>query len=114
MERAADVRAIAEAHRAAGGAVYLVTCTVPHDEGDRLEPMRRAVADAWRYIHTGRGWIEKKTEIGYVGEIRAAEATVGAPVGTRISTRCCWWTGHSRRPSWTTCAPTTWAGGPRP
>lgn len=78
MHRAAEVRRIADAHRAAGGAFYLVTLTLPHDQGDRLEPMYHAVADSYRYVRSGAMWYQAKARIAYVGEIRALEATVGA------------------------------------
>jgi len=78
MHRAAEVRAIADAHRAAGGAVYLVTFTLPHDLGDRLRPLYIATVDSYRYSHSGTPWLRMKKRISYVGEIRALEATVGA------------------------------------
>ena len=75
--RAEEVRAIADAHRQAGGALYLVTLTLPHDEGDRLEPLYVAVADAYRFVRGGSPWYRMKDAIGFVGEIRALEVTVG-------------------------------------
>ena len=78
MHRAAEVRRIAEAHRVAGGSLYLLTLTLPHDQGDRLEPLYHAVADSYRYVRSGASWLEQKERIGYVGEIRALEATVGS------------------------------------
>jgi hypothetical protein len=78
MHRAEEVRRIATAHRATGGALYLVTLTLPHDQGDRLEPLRRAVADSFRYVRSGDAWLKKKKAIDYVGEVRALEVTVGA------------------------------------
>ena len=78
MHRAEEVRRIADAHRAAGGALYLVTLTLPHDQRDRLEPLYQAAADSYRYVRSGASWYEAKARVGYVGEIRALEATVGA------------------------------------
>ena len=78
MRRAEEVRFIADAHRAAGGGLYLVTFTLPHDQGDRLLPLYHAVTDSYRYVRSGSPWYRAKEAIGYVGEIRALEATVGA------------------------------------
>ena len=77
MRRSEEVRFIADAHRAAGGGLYLVTFTLPHDQGDRLLPLYRAVTDSYRYVRSGSPWYRAKEAIGYVGEIRALEATVG-------------------------------------
>ena len=78
MHRAAEVRVVADSHRAAGGAVYLVTFTLPHDLGDHLRPLYMATVDSYRYGHSGTPWVRMKERISYVGEIRALEATVGA------------------------------------
>lgn len=75
--RAQELRFHVAAHRATGGACYLLTLTTPHDQGDALKPLRQAVSDAWRFVCSGRGWGEWKTQIGYVGSVRSAEATVG-------------------------------------
>ncbi len=77
MRRAEEVRFIADAHRAAGGELYLVTFTLPHDQGDRLLPLYHAVTDTYRSVRSGSPWYRMKDAIGYVGEIRALEATVG-------------------------------------
>jgi hypothetical protein len=58
--------------------VYLVTLTLPHDQGDRLRPLYEAVADSYRYVRTGAEWYEVKGRVGFVGEVRALEVTVGA------------------------------------
>jgi hypothetical protein len=78
MHRAEDVRRTAEAHRATGGALYLVTLTLPHDQGDHLERLYQAVADSYRYVRSGAPWYRIKERVAYVGEIRALEVTVGS------------------------------------
>jgi hypothetical protein len=75
--RAEEVRAVADAHRRAGGALYLITLTLPHDEGDRLQPLYVAVADSYRFVRSGAAWYRMKDAIGHVGEVRALEVTVG-------------------------------------
>lgn len=75
--RAADLRVVVGAHRCTGGACYLLTLTTPHDQGDDLKHLRKSVSDAWRFVCSGRGWVEWKKRLGYVGAVRSAEATVG-------------------------------------
>lgn len=75
--RAADLRFHVGAHRLTGGACYLLTLTTPHDQGDDLKRLRQTVANAWRFVCSGRSWLAWKEKIGYVGFVRSAEATVG-------------------------------------
>lgn len=75
--RAGELRVAVGAHRAAGGGCYLLTLTTPHDQGDDLRHLRQAVADAWRFVCSGRAWLRWKERVGYVGTVRAAEATIG-------------------------------------
>lgn len=75
--RAAELRLIVGAHRCTGGGVYLLTLTTPHDQGDDLKRLRQSVANAWRFVCSGRAWIRWKERLGYVGSVRSAEATVG-------------------------------------
>jgi Replication protein len=75
--RAAELRVHVAAHRATGGACYMLTLTTPHDQSDELKHLRQSVSNAWRFVCSGRKWIEWRTRIGYVGSVRSAEATVG-------------------------------------
>lgn len=75
--RAAELRLMVGAHRATGGGCYLLTLTTPHDQGDELKHLRQTVANAWRFVCSGRSWLRWKDTIGYVGTVRSAEATVG-------------------------------------
>lgn len=75
--RAAELRFHVGAHRATGGGCYLLTLTTPHDQGDDLKPLRKAVSDSWRAVCSGRGWQEWRKRAGLVGYVRAAEATHG-------------------------------------
>lgn len=77
--RANDLRQLIANVRSAGGDVYLLTCTVPHDQGDALAPMREALSEAWRSVQQGRAWVALKRDIGLVGTIRGDdEPTWGA------------------------------------
>jgi hypothetical protein len=75
--RAAELRLHVAAHRATGGACYLITLTTPHHQGDNLKHLRQSVSNAWRYVCSGNPWIKWKRRIGYIGFARAAEATYG-------------------------------------
>ena len=75
--RVEEIRRALDRHRAAGGSAFMLTLTLPHDSGDRLRPMRRHVARAWRYVQTGAPWKRMKERIGFVGSIRSLEVTAG-------------------------------------
>lgn len=79
-QRAEDLVALNTAHRAAGGHVYMVTLTVPHDQGDDLKPMRKHVSAAWSRCINGAPWKRWKERLGLVGTVRAMEVTHG-PAG---------------------------------
>lgn len=75
--RAEEIRTLLEKHRAAGGAAYMLTCTLPHDQGDELRPMRRHVSRAWQSVQAGEPWKRWKKRIGFFGSVRALEVTHG-------------------------------------
>jgi len=75
--RATELRELGERHRKAGGAVYLVTLTMPHDQGDYLKPLRRHVAGAWRSVINGAPWERWEKALGLLGHVRALEVTHG-------------------------------------
>lgn len=60
------------------GALLFVTVTLPHDEGDALEPLWKACAKSWSLIWAGDGGIELRDDYGITGAIRALEVTHGA------------------------------------
>lgn len=57
--------------------VYFVTATVSHQLNDDLEDVRALVHDSWRSTFSGRAAAAWRLESGYVGQIRASEATYG-------------------------------------
>ncbi len=77
MQRAWELRFHVGAYRHAGAGSYLLSLTTPHDQGDDLKHLRQTVANAWRFVCSGRAWLRWKERIGYVGSVRSAEATVG-------------------------------------
>ena len=76
--RAEEIKQLLQAHRLAKGAAYMLTLTLPHDEGDELRPMRRHVARSWQFVQTGAPWKRLKKKIGFFGTVRALEVTNGA------------------------------------
>ena len=76
--RADEIRTLLEKHRSAKGAAYMLTCTLPHDQGDELRPMRRHVARAWQFVQSGAPWKRWKKRIGFFGSVRALEVTSGS------------------------------------
>lgn len=76
--RAEEIKQLLVAHRGAKGSAYMLTLTLPHDEGDELGPMRRHVARSWQYVQSGAPWKRMKKKIGFFGSVRALEVTNGA------------------------------------
>lgn len=75
--RAEELRALNDAHTAAGGTLWMATLTLPHNEGDALKPLRTHVAKAWTAIKTGAPWQRWKARLRLVGDVRALEVTHG-------------------------------------
>jgi hypothetical protein len=75
--RADEIRALVTRHRAAGGSAYLLTLTLPHDEGDGLRDLRKQVAWAWSKVQSGNVFQRWKKRIGIVGSVRALEVNHG-------------------------------------
>lgn len=71
------MQAAVAANLARGGSHYLVTLTMPHDQGDDLVPLLRAVSASYRRVQNGR-WADLRKALGIIGSIRALEFTYGA------------------------------------
>ena len=77
MHRAEQIRELLRLCREQGGEAYMLTRTVPHDQGDRLVDVKRIVADAWRFGQSGKPWRKQQVRLGLAGRVRALEVTVG-------------------------------------
>lgn len=77
MQRAEELKALLAEHRKRDGGDVLLTLTTPHDVGDRLAPMRKAVARAWQFVNTGHQAQEIRRRFG-LAWIRGLDLTVGA------------------------------------
>lgn len=77
--RADEIRAIDEWWRHdQGGAVYMLTLTVPHNAGDDLATLWELVAKSWSSTIAGRAWQRMQQWCGIEGWARAIEVRVGA------------------------------------
>jgi hypothetical protein len=74
-EDATKIHAVNLAVRANGGAVYMVTLTLPHGRHDELEAVRRVVTLAYKHAHEGRAVIAMRSDFGVVGSVRRLEET---------------------------------------
>jgi len=70
------IQAIAD-HLARGGSISFVTRTVPHTRQDSLESQRDRYRVAGAYMRNMRPFRRMKIKIGYKGDIRVYEGTVG-------------------------------------
>ena len=75
---AATVQALEEAAKAKGLAVDLVTLTHPHTATDSLETMLGNVLGAWSNLWRSSSFRARMKSAGFVGAVRAFEATHGA------------------------------------
>jgi hypothetical protein len=76
--RALEVRAAIDQWTAQGGAVVLLTQTVPHSQRDQLETLLKQFADASQRFKRGSPYKRACKRLGLAGSIRAMEATDGA------------------------------------
>lgn len=76
IEREHEVRHVVDAHKRAGGAVYMATFTVRHGWGDGLKATCDGLMAAWKAFIQGRQWVEFRQSWG-VETIRAIEVTHG-------------------------------------
>ncbi len=74
VERSLEVERAVTTHLAAGGSALFLSLTMPHDDGDALEPMRRTVTGAWSYTLAGRRWVELRKRYG-LEFVRVLEVT---------------------------------------
>lgn len=84
LERTAELRDLLEEHiregaDRAGG--WFVTLTIRHELRQRLKLLRQAVTGAWKQVRQLRRWREWTQELGYIGDVRALEVTVGGQAG---------------------------------
>ncbi len=75
--RAGEIEQAVTAHLAAGGGVLFATFTLPHDVGDRLAALLRAVTTAYTAMVSGAAASAERTLYGVEGSIRALEVNHG-------------------------------------
>lgn len=77
QRRAAEIDKAVRLHLDAGGFALFQTFTLPHDFGDKLGPLLKSIANAFRKVIGGRGYGEDKRDYSISGTIRASETTFG-------------------------------------
>jgi hypothetical protein len=63
--------------------VEMLTLTMRHKSGDRLEDLWDALSHAWGRVTSGRKWVKEKAEFGVGGYVRVVELTYG-PSGWHV------------------------------
>jgi len=77
QRRAVEIDNAVTMHLASGGFALFQTFTLPHDFGDKLGPMLKAIANAFRKVLAGGGYVADKRDYSITGTIRASETTFG-------------------------------------
>lgn len=75
--RRSEILAAMAAHKAAGGGVFLLTLTAPHQRGDCIVDLLAKHAKALRRFWSLKSVRKALADMGNVGQIRAAEVTHG-------------------------------------
>lgn len=75
--RREDLDKLLTAHEAVSGTAYMATLTVPHSRFQGCRDLRRAVAEAFRAVKSGRAWQTARDGYGWMGDVRALEVTHG-------------------------------------
>lgn len=75
--RKAEIEHILKEHFACGGEAHMATLTIPHYRFQSARDLKRAVANTWRKIKTGKGWQTARDGCMWEGDVRALEVTHG-------------------------------------
>lgn len=75
--RKLEARHAIDTHLAAGGGVYMVTWTFPHDRFDVLKDMMQRLRFAKKKVSSHRTYSELRKHFDHIGTIRALEVTHG-------------------------------------
>lgn len=75
--RRAEIDAVLQAHSAAGGVAFMATLTIPHHAFQAVADLRNAISKAWRSVKSGKGWLTKRRDCRWLGDVRALEVTHG-------------------------------------
>jgi hypothetical protein len=76
-KRAEEITTAIEAHKEAGGSVYMLTLTAPHLIHERCADLLDTVRGSWRKMQAGAPWKRIKAEYGIEHTIRALETKYG-------------------------------------
>lgn len=67
-----------------GGAIVMITYTLRHNLGDRLENLSRVLTDGIRFVHSGAPYARFKKQFGVKGSITATEVLYNSENGWHI------------------------------
>jgi len=76
FERKNELARAVEAWEAQGGHLALLTLTMRHHYGNKLEHMWDSLSYAWGAVASGKRWQKEKSRYGMVGFVRAVELMV--------------------------------------
>ncbi len=79
MQRAEEIRTASERAMAAGHALYMVTVTMSHKRGDRLETELKVLRGVVKRLNNGKAAQTQRKRHKIFGYIRATEVTVSDP-----------------------------------
>lgn len=77
LERAAEVRALADSEVRDGAEIYMAAFTIPHHRFQTAKELRWAVSRAWSKLIGGAPWKRAAAKVGLRGTVRALEVTHG-------------------------------------
>lgn len=76
-ERQQDIEQVVNTHLGLGGAVAMLTLTMRHHQGQKLEDLWAGLSAAWKAATNGSGWKRDKQHFGVRHYIRVVEVTHG-------------------------------------
>lgn len=79
--RRREIADLIEAHRHAGGEVYMLTLTVPHERTQTASELRSLVSGAWRSVTRRSKFAKWRAAVGMKGYVKALEVTHGDDTG---------------------------------
>jgi hypothetical protein len=75
--RKQEIKTATDAHRAAGGALYMITHTFSHQRCDDIKDLMKRFSAARQWMRSQRAYKQLRKDMGYVGDIRTLEVTYG-------------------------------------
>lgn len=93
--RAIEIGSVVATALARGMVVGMVTLTMRHHAGQRLDDLWDALAGSWRRVAGGKVW-NRRRDLGWVGTLRAVEVTHSFDNGWHVHIHCLLFLGDER------------------